>query len=158
MNASKDLAAFFSSEPPGEKTNAIRWLQKKVMAEAVKLPRDFKTKDEWETFRAKIRQDLPGVIGIPCFIFSPAHPGSAPMPGLVWNPGWLQDKWSFLYDQIDRLGKGQIFYYKMTPAKIKHAWQNYRSRKLVFIPSVATRGQIEVLVEELEELKKVSSV
>lgn len=65
--------------------------------------------------------------------------------------------WSFLYDQIDRLGKGQIFYYKMTPAKIKHAWQNYRSRKLVFYPSVATRGEIEVLVGELEELKKVSS-
>ena len=67
MNASKDLTAFFSSEPPGEKTNAIRWLQKKVMAEALKLPREFKSRGEWEAFRTRIRKELPSAIGIPSF-------------------------------------------------------------------------------------------
>ena len=136
MNASKDIAAFFSSEPPGEKTNAIRWLQKKVMAEAVKLPRDFASRAEWEAFRAKIRRDLPDVIGIPsfpplkpstlrarilvgqdvvcervdiyvdedygipCFVFLPAQPDKTPMPGLVWNPGWPQDKWEHAYQEF----------------------------------------------------------
>jgi dienelactone hydrolase len=136
MNASKDIPSFFSSEPPGEKTNAIRWLQKKVMAEALKLPRDFKTREDWETFRAKIRRELPGVIGIPsfpalrpstlrariqvgedvacervdiyvdedygipCFVFTPLHPSTAPMPGLVWNPGWPQDKWEHAYQEF----------------------------------------------------------
>ncbi len=67
MNASKDLHAFFQNEPPGEKTNAIRWLQKKVMAEALRLPRDFSSRAQWEAFRDGIRRDLPGVIGIPQF-------------------------------------------------------------------------------------------
>ncbi len=136
MNASKDLASFFSAEPPGEKTNAIRWLQKKVMAEAVKLPRQFDTKAEWEAFRLKLRQELPTVIGIPsfpplkastlrariqlgldvllervdvyvdedygipAFVFSPLHPPSQPMPGLIWNPGWPQDKWDRTYQEF----------------------------------------------------------
>ena len=129
MNASKDLTSFFSNEPPGERTSAIRWLQKKVMAEALKLPRDFKTKEEWETFLVRMRKELPAVIGIPTFlplqesmvraririgedvvceridvyvdedyaiptfVFSPLHAPGKPMPGLVWNPGWPQDKW-----------------------------------------------------------------
>jgi dienelactone hydrolase len=67
MNASKDLNSFFNNEPPGEKTNAIRWLQKKVMAQSLKLPRDFQTKSEWEIYRSRIRQELPGLIGIPKF-------------------------------------------------------------------------------------------
>lgn len=129
MNASKDLSSFFSSEPPGEQTNAIRWLQKKVMAAARQIPMDFKTCEEWEAFRAKIRRDLPGLIGIPtfpplqasrlrarirvgedavcervdiyvdedyaipAFVFTPLHLPAGRMPGLVWNPGWPQDKW-----------------------------------------------------------------
>ena len=136
MNASKDLPSFFSNEPPGERTNAIRWLQKKVMTESVKLPRDFKSRDEWEAFRARIRQELPSVIGIPtfpplkesalrariqvgkdvvcervdiyvdddyampAFVFSPARPAGAAMPGLVWNPGWPQDKWDKAYQEF----------------------------------------------------------
>jgi hypothetical protein len=63
--------------------------------------------------------------------------------------------WSFLYDQIDRLGKGQILYYQMTPEKIKHTWQHYHSRKLVFIPSVSSRAEVEDLVAELETLDKL---
>jgi dienelactone hydrolase len=67
MNVSKDLNVFFKDEPPGERTNAIRWLQKKVMAEAVRLPRDFSSRAEWEVFRDRIRFELPQVIGIPHF-------------------------------------------------------------------------------------------
>ena len=137
MNASKDFASFFGSEPPGEKTNAIRWLQKKVMAASLKLPREFKSREDWEAFRTHLRQELPGVIGIPTFpplrestgrarirvgedavcervdvyvdedyaiptfVFSPLRrpdegplkPPAGRMPGLVWNPGWPQDKW-----------------------------------------------------------------
>ena len=67
MNASKDLTSFYQNEPPGEKTNAIRWLQKKVMAEAVKLPRNFSSREDWEVFRNHVRSELPKVIGIPHF-------------------------------------------------------------------------------------------
>jgi len=74
MNAAKDLSSFFRNEPPGERTNSIRWMQKKVMAEAVKLPRDFKSKEDWEIFRDKLRKELPGVIGIP--VFPPLQPST----------------------------------------------------------------------------------
>jgi len=65
MSAEYDLSSF--DEPPGEKTNSIRWLQKKVMKQSLELPRDFKSKGQWEAFRAKIRKELPAVIGIPEF-------------------------------------------------------------------------------------------
>ena len=67
MNAEKDFAEFFRDEPPGQKTSAIRWLQKKVMARALELPRDFATLEDWEAFKARMRQDLPAVIGLPEF-------------------------------------------------------------------------------------------
>jgi len=67
MNVDKDLERFFSGEPPGERTNAIRWLQKKVMAKALRLPRSFASLREWEAFKARIRTELPGRIGIPAF-------------------------------------------------------------------------------------------
>ena len=56
-----------NDEPLGQKTNAIRWLQKQVMRKSAALPRDFSSKEEWETFRRRMRGDLPGVIGIPEF-------------------------------------------------------------------------------------------
>ena len=67
MNAEKDLASYFTGEPPGQRTNAVRWLQKQVMAKARALPRSFATRAEWETFKARLRRDLPGRIGIPSF-------------------------------------------------------------------------------------------
>ena len=67
MNVGKDLAEFLSGEPPGQKTSAIRWLQKKVMRQALELPRDFSSLEEWEAFRSKIRSELPEVIGFPEF-------------------------------------------------------------------------------------------
>jgi hypothetical protein len=63
--------------------------------------------------------------------------------------------WTFLYDQIDRLGKGQILYQNMTPANIKAAWQKYQSRKLAFPAVVTTRGEVEDVVGELATLKKM---
>ncbi len=67
MNVDKDLHSFFSGEPPGERTNAIRWLQKKVMARALSLPRAFATRERWESFKAKLRDELPRRIGVPSF-------------------------------------------------------------------------------------------
>jgi dienelactone hydrolase len=133
MNAQKDLSRFFADEPPGEKTNAVRWLQKQVMRRSLELPRAFASLEAWERFRERLRNDLPRVIGvpqfppmqksvlrgrirvghdaicervdvfvdddyaIPAFVFSPAGPRRAPMPALVWNPGWPQDKWDRAY-------------------------------------------------------------
>ena len=56
-----------NDEPLGQKTNAIRWLQKQVVRKAAALPRDFATKEMWEAFRTQMRADLPRVIGIPEF-------------------------------------------------------------------------------------------
>jgi hypothetical protein len=67
MNVDKDLRKFFSGEPPGERTNAIRWLQKKVMARALALPRDFPSRAQWEAFKTRMRSELPKRIGIPVF-------------------------------------------------------------------------------------------
>jgi hypothetical protein len=64
--------------------------------------------------------------------------------------------WTFLYDQIDRLGKGQILYQNMTPANIKKAWKKYRSRKLVFPATVTSRGEVEELIGELEVMEKLA--
>lgn len=37
------------------------------MTEALKLPRNFETREEWETFRARMRSELPNKIGLPTF-------------------------------------------------------------------------------------------
>jgi len=50
----KQLSEHFAAEPPGSRTNAIRWFQKLICAKAMKLPRDFKTRKQWETFREKM--------------------------------------------------------------------------------------------------------
>ena len=62
--------------------------------------------------------------------------------------------WSFLYDQIDSLGKGQIFYNEMTPDRVKQTWQKYQSRKLVFIPKVSSRNEFEDLLSQIKESGK----
>ena len=41
-----------SDEPLGQKTNAIRWLQKQVMHKSAALQREFPTQQRWETFPA----------------------------------------------------------------------------------------------------------
>ena len=62
--------------------------------------------------------------------------------------------WNFLYEKIDQLGKGQIIYHDMTPDKIKHIWQSYKSKKLVFIPSSTTGLEVIDLISELENIQK----
>ena len=124
---------FAAREPLGQKTNAIRWLQKRVMRKARDLPTDFQSQEAWQSFRDQIRSKLPEVIGIPvfpplreslvrgriqvgaeticervdvyvdedyaipAFLFLPARPPERGMPGLVWNPGWPEDKWKPAY-------------------------------------------------------------
>jgi len=66
-NVNKDLAQFFAGEPPGQQTNAIRWLQKRVMREALQLPRRFDSREDWEAYRDRLRAELPAVIGVPAF-------------------------------------------------------------------------------------------
>ncbi len=34
---------------------------------------------------------------IPAFVFLPSQPPAKQMPGLVWNPGWPEDKWKPAY-------------------------------------------------------------
>ena len=67
MNAEKDLREFFRDEPPGQKANAVRWLQKSIMKAALDLPREFATRRPWEAFRARLRGELPALIGLPHF-------------------------------------------------------------------------------------------
>lgn len=129
MNIDKRGSDYFAGEPLGQQTNAVRWLQKQVMAKAGRLPREFRSRKEWEEFCALLRGKLPKVIGIPslppmpasrvrgkarignevlcervdvgldqdyaipAFIFLPLGKKRKRLPGLVWNPGWTQDKW-----------------------------------------------------------------
>jgi len=67
MNVGNCLEFYYDKEPPGVKTSAIRWLQKKVMEKARNLPRDFETREEWEAFLGEMRTDLPRTIGVPGF-------------------------------------------------------------------------------------------
>ena len=56
-----------TGEPLGQRTNSIRWLQKKVMEKAGELPKDFESRTDWESYRDGLRAELPGTIGIPKF-------------------------------------------------------------------------------------------
>ena len=65
VSTAKDLAA--DRTPPGLRTNAVQWLQRKVMAAARELPHRFDTVAAWEQFRDEVRRRLPAVIGRPEF-------------------------------------------------------------------------------------------
>ena len=69
VSTAKDLAAYYAADrtPPGLRTNAVQWLQRKVMAAARELPRRFDTLAAWEQFRGELRGRLPAVIGRPEF-------------------------------------------------------------------------------------------
>ena len=69
VSTAKDLAAYYAADqtPAGLRTNAVQWLQRKVMAAARELPRRFDTVAAWEQFRAELRRRLPAVIGRPEF-------------------------------------------------------------------------------------------
>ncbi len=55
------------SEPLGQRTNAIRWIQKLIENKAAQLPTAFETRSDWEQMRNHIRAELPRVIGVPRF-------------------------------------------------------------------------------------------
>ena len=55
------------NEPLGQRTNSIRWLQKRVRDRADALPRTFESIDAWEAFRKRMRLELPRTIGVPEF-------------------------------------------------------------------------------------------
>ena len=69
VSTAKDLAAYYAADrtPPGLRTNAVQWLQRKVMAAARELPHRFDTVAAWEQFRDQVRRRLPAVIGRPEF-------------------------------------------------------------------------------------------
>ena len=69
VSTAKDLAAYYAADrtPPGLRTNAVQWLQRKVMAAARELPHRFDTVAAWEQFRDEVRRRLPAVIGRPEF-------------------------------------------------------------------------------------------
>ncbi|HEV2473409.1 MAG TPA: dienelactone hydrolase family protein [Chthonomonadales bacterium] len=60
-------STFYCSAPRGPRNNAISWLQKRVAEKAGRLPRDFTSLADWESFRSHLREELPRVIGIPRF-------------------------------------------------------------------------------------------
>jgi hypothetical protein len=68
-----------------------------------------------------------------------------------WVPGSgeasTQD-WTWLYDRIDALGKGQIR--GGSAESIKHLWERYGSRKLVAGLSAGSRQEVEACIEALE--------
>ena len=66
LQTKSDSNGHFNDEPLGQKTNAIRWLQKQVMRKSAALPRDFSTKEAWETFRTRMRRDLPSLTSLRC--------------------------------------------------------------------------------------------
>jgi len=68
-----------------------------------------------------------------------------------WQPGagrGQQQDWTWLYDRIDALGKGQ--YRGGTPEAVKRMWERHQSRKLFCAVSVQSREEFEGLVEEME--------
>lgn len=50
---------------PGDRCNALRWLQHQVQARSRALPRSFPTLAAWETFRDRVRAELTQTIGLP---------------------------------------------------------------------------------------------
>ena len=65
MCADENLWTPPEGEPLGQRTNSIRWLQKQIIRKAAQLPHDFASRAEWEAFRAKLRAELPRIIGVP---------------------------------------------------------------------------------------------
>lgn len=54
-------------EPAGQRTSAVRWLQKQIQQKAARLPRNFLSLQDWEAYRAALRAGLPERIGLPVF-------------------------------------------------------------------------------------------
>ena len=76
-SADKDLQTFFAGEPPGQKTNAIRWLQKQVMRNGrLRLPHDFPTRRRGKPSARRCAPTLPAAIGVPGLSCPGREPGA----------------------------------------------------------------------------------
>jgi hypothetical protein len=71
----------------------------------------------------------------------------------VCGAGAENNDWSFLFDRIDRLGKGQ-WRYLTGRDTVKDAWRRYRSRKLAFTISAESPSEVEDFLGELEQIEK----
>jgi len=72
---------------------------------------------------------------------------------IQWVPGSGENErkdWTPLLDRIDALNKGQIR--GGSPAKASQLWRNYRSRKLFFLLSATSRGEVEDSLARLEAI------
>jgi len=130
-----ELIPWIEGEPLGQRTSAVRWLQKQVQNKSRRLPRQFDDLESWLAFRRHLRETLPKQIGIPTFppiqagavrarlqvsgdilcervdvyvdedygipalVFKPSQ-HSAPLPALVWNPGYGENKWVRTYQSF----------------------------------------------------------
>lgn len=94
--------------------------------------------------------DGPGAIGhLPALCEIP----SLDIISWVWGTGNEAKDWDFLYDRIDRLGKGQM-HTQVSPARTRQLWAKYRSRKLVCHTEVSSPGEFADLLGELEHIEK----
>jgi hypothetical protein len=67
------------------------------------------------------------------------------------GPAATQD-WTWLFDRIDGLGKGQIFWKDARFAR--EVWQKYRSRALCFVLKASSVAEVEDCIAELETLQR----
>jgi hypothetical protein len=75
-----------------------------------------------------------------------------PHPGPHSFEWWRHDRMP-LYEQIDRLGKGQAFH-DVPLEDIKSLWRRFRSRQLYFFAHAESAAQVEDMIGELEGLEK----
>jgi 5-methyltetrahydrofolate--homocysteine methyltransferase len=62
------------------------------------------------------------------------------------------EDWTWLFDRVDDLGKGQIR--GGGPVEARQLWQKYRNRKLFFSLSAPSRDEVEECLADLEEMTK----
>ncbi len=67
------------------------------------------------------------------------------------GPGQEMD-WTWLYEKIDALGKGQIL--GGNPERVRRLWRQFRSRTLFFTMSFPDRASAEAFIAEMEGERK----
>ena len=74
---------------------------------------------------------------------------------IAWVPGAGNEErdWTWLYDRIDSLGKGQ-WRYETAIDLIMRDWQRYSSRQISFHARVGSRAVAEDLLGSLEQIEK----
>jgi len=75
---------------------------------------------------------------------------------ICWVPSAgndMQKDWYWLFEKIDRLGKGQVFS-GLDYTQIKQMWETFKSKKLYFHASAETKTEAEDFIAKLEKLSK----